>query len=471
VAIGAWLVACGGESAPRSSNGPPDEPIEPISGSRLKVRAWRQGSASMPATIYDTELDVECSFQLASDGVERCLPTRAGLVQFGDTECRQAIALAAVGCDGAPSRFAELAGEAELCSVHGAPRSIYRLGDPVALPSEIFEAGPPGCQAARETAREYFAATLVEPETFARGDRIVVPRTSELGTELIVTDDGLSLPVAVHDLSRKQECELLRVGADGPLDFHCMNNLASSHAFAPNCAGGLAVSHRPLACGNPEVAVELTFSECAPEPIYELFELGSSEPELTISPVGLGVCEPDEGPATFPAFEIGAARSAQGFAAVNLDPVGGDRLERLVYSSAGTTLLAEAFWDASFEARCEPRTFADGSTYCIPSTLRTEYDSGRYANDDCSVPLLVRTLNACDSEVTPVLARRQAAGDDSCGVSVASFHRLERFEGEGPYRIQSDGTCTREESDPAESYYLLGDEVFAKDAFVELTLE
>jgi hypothetical protein len=467
VVLGIMLVACGGQSETPSKGEARAAPIHAISGSRLTVRHWQNGAVSMPSVIYDEELDIECAFELASDGVERCLPTKAGFVQFGDDECRQPIAFAPQWCDGTESRFARLAEEAQLCK--GVPHSVYRLEEPVTRPSEIFQGGTGTCEVATETGLEYFAATLVEPKTFARGDRIVIPRTSELGTELVISADGLVLPVGVYDLSRKRECRLMPLEDDGPFEFRCLSGLASSDAFANDCAGGLAVSWLPLACGRPEVVAEARFAECRSTPTYELFELGSNEPKTSISPV-FGGCEPNEGLDTFPAYEVGPSRSAEGYAAVSLDPVGEGRLRHLHFTSGETLLLGNALWDASFEARCGPRTSANGRTYCVPENLPREDDSERYADAACTVPLHVHALDGCEPE-PPLLVYRTGEADGACRVTFGSYHRLEPFDDEYLYRAESDGTCSIEERATNKAYSLVGDEVLAEDAFVELTLE
>lgn len=72
------LAACGVATADDGRG-----PIEPVSGSRLKVRHWTGADGSrLPVGLYDAELGVDCAPRMAADGKVRCLPV--GLVETSE---------------------------------------------------------------------------------------------------------------------------------------------------------------------------------------------------------------------------------------------------------------------------------------------------------------------------------------------------------------------------------------------------
>src|SRR5690349_8336724 len=67
----------------------PPAPTSPpfASGTRLRVVAWDGGDGALSfVTFHDMELDIDCAFTLADDGVMRCMPA-AGSFVFHDASC------------------------------------------------------------------------------------------------------------------------------------------------------------------------------------------------------------------------------------------------------------------------------------------------------------------------------------------------------------------------------------------------
>lgn len=97
------------------------EPVPPVqaadrSGSRLKLRHVTGADGSRldrPEVLRDTTLSIDCTFALASDGTQRCLPilseSSSSNVRFRDSGCQQrAIWVSAppLGCTLTPPRYA-----------------------------------------------------------------------------------------------------------------------------------------------------------------------------------------------------------------------------------------------------------------------------------------------------------------------------------------------------------------------------
>jgi hypothetical protein len=94
------MTTCGG------TEGPPGEPGAPAaaSGSRLKILQYSGDDGSSFTQVgqfHDSMLNVDCSSQIAADGVQRCLPSsiaQAGSY-FSDSGCSQPVAFSTpAGC-------------------------------------------------------------------------------------------------------------------------------------------------------------------------------------------------------------------------------------------------------------------------------------------------------------------------------------------------------------------------------------
>jgi hypothetical protein len=79
------------------------------SGTRLKVQRYvGSDGSSLAAGLYDSQLQTQCVFGLASDGTTRCLPPQWAVAEgwFADSACSVALAYvydAAAGCTAPPS--------------------------------------------------------------------------------------------------------------------------------------------------------------------------------------------------------------------------------------------------------------------------------------------------------------------------------------------------------------------------------
>src|SRR5262245_43533462 len=67
------------------------------SGTRLRAILQGAGDARSLFNWHDSELDIDCTFRKAEDGVMRCLP-QAFVVGYSDDECQSALVSTLSGC-------------------------------------------------------------------------------------------------------------------------------------------------------------------------------------------------------------------------------------------------------------------------------------------------------------------------------------------------------------------------------------
>jgi hypothetical protein len=129
------------------------------SGSRIKMRVatGSDGSRQVLSSWWDSTLSTECSFMVASDGVERCVPGTLSLLRyFTDSNCTQPIALWSV-CSNPPAYVIQMEPDTSCSS---APRNKYRVylvGTQVAEPASLYYLSGTTCQSTQKpSATNYY---------------------------------------------------------------------------------------------------------------------------------------------------------------------------------------------------------------------------------------------------------------------------------------------------------------------------
>lgn len=168
--------APGGDLALAAPMAAPVVPRGTVSGQRLVARQLvaSDGSA-MPAGWYDRTMRVECSFERATDGWLRCLPTRTSrIAERGyhlDPGCSEPLVVADDGCSPAP--FAARRAPADRCGVEPGT-SVYEVGERTQPQTVYVQAGdsckavpaPPGVDLYRTSAlppARFVSARVVTP--------------------------------------------------------------------------------------------------------------------------------------------------------------------------------------------------------------------------------------------------------------------------------------------------------------------
>lgn len=182
----------GGPPGPQGPQGPQGEPGTPgpvgpegsggnVSGSRIKARffAGADGSQGImdpySGGMWDSQLEIACSWRTATDGAIRCVPLLTAAVQYIDDQCMTAVALkpcgseyryaneqTTIGCTFSADTYRKIEGLAVL--PNGAP--LYRrtfMGDCITVGSV-------------QASQEYVSAgPELPPETFQAAEIITAP--------------------------------------------------------------------------------------------------------------------------------------------------------------------------------------------------------------------------------------------------------------------------------------------------------
>jgi len=117
------------------------------SGSRLKATFYAGADGSKQAAgMHDSQLNVDCSFQMATDGTLRCLPAngQASIYYFSDSGCTQPVPYQVKNC-GTPAYAlgSPAAGAPGSCSYQPATR-VFPISGPY-TGSSLYYASAGGC--------------------------------------------------------------------------------------------------------------------------------------------------------------------------------------------------------------------------------------------------------------------------------------------------------------------------------------
>jgi hypothetical protein len=128
----------------------PPAAADPQNGTRLKAtfRTADDGSKEYIAgSWFDTQTQENCSFLLASDGKQRCLPEGAPASTYSDAACSTPVIAVATGCTS--PKYA-ITASASTCDAAGAGLHVFPVGaetTPTSLyintGSSCFSLGPP----------------------------------------------------------------------------------------------------------------------------------------------------------------------------------------------------------------------------------------------------------------------------------------------------------------------------------------
>ncbi|HEY4058321.1 MAG TPA: hypothetical protein VGM39_17030 [Kofleriaceae bacterium] len=156
------------------------------SGSRLKARylVADDGSKTMLGW-HDAQLDMNCAFRLAEDGVQRCLPEDLppnNVRSFANSTCTNQVFYVSADCNATSPAYVGIYTESTTLTtcIETVGVAVYKLGSEVTLGSTYGQAvgtsscdGPYGGTTSQAT---WFAGTHVAPTEFvARTQEVIDP--------------------------------------------------------------------------------------------------------------------------------------------------------------------------------------------------------------------------------------------------------------------------------------------------------
>lgn len=367
------------------------------SGTRLRAEVNRLGDVRRFQRFFDTLRNEPCAYLATSDG-DRCLPLPVpGVIHFEDADCTSPIAVQ-YACDEPPAYAVRW--EAD-------PAACIGPGERIAEIRRVIAPLPPGAAYQREADGTCGRASPIDLQRYRLSEPIrltefvaATPATRDASTriavEFLVGTDGSE--VATGTLVDRQgggTCAPFRVGPRGGGTARCV---PTPYAYSDDQLGpyadnacGEPVGYVPrAACPTPRAVFRAVYGPgpspgCAREGDVSLFEPGARVENAFAGPS----CAPFRaGRAT---YRLGAPLDPETLAAVPPQTFGSGRLRVQSPSSDGVQLTIGDLWDDVEQAPCSPATFADGTTYCLPSNAVITLNP-RFKDADCTQEILVSEL-------------------------------------------------------------------------------
>jgi hypothetical protein len=406
----------GGSDEGSSSGGVEEEPGPDgntvVSGTRLLRRDLAKADGIAGATgLWDSDLEVPCSFERTSDGELRCVPDVHGALMFADPACTQPVIVGPqFSCLEEDLRYARRYLDHSDCAWTLETYEAVDGQDPVEMPVYTSRSG--ACEAYGEEVA--VAAERISDDALVRGVFTERARTDGMSMRIVVADDGAVWPESIVDDARGEACT-----PDGDTG-RCLPAAPSVFSEWDRLRDG--------GCQQRVVDVDacsgstLRGSEGACEP--SLFhERGEHVDVDSLSQSGDdGVCEP-AGEVFGTPVTVGSVIPFGAFPAVEVEMLGDGRIRELRYTDAEGDSLAtgrsgRVLYDAELEMRCHVMLANDGVHRCVPPALAGT-SIPLYADDQCSQRVVRVSADACGVPVeVPAMATRVEACD------VLSVHTL-----------------------------------------------
>lgn len=416
----------------------------PRPGSRLSLRGLAAGDQFALETIYDQELQQECSYLETSErGAAtpsyHCVPNEFTEERYSDAECTQEVvrwsARSASACRSSTAPSIVRAARVLPCGSLRIVAQQLDLEAPLALTTIYRRANGTGlCEEEAVNDATIYATVPGVLDALVEA-RVEVTSSAEPGleVEVYVGEDGSRVLAGMRwdDGERCTPQVLDRNGTSLP----CLPTRALS------ATQNVYVDD---ACSEPVFTSTFT-PGCTQEPPFSwgmmfgeidgcqypsaLFHLGDEIPTgFSGEP---GACELfDSAPDTWRMFAAGQERSLADVPMATLVHQGSGRLQLQHYAAQdGTPIAATSEWrDAEGEHACSPRMFADGTLRCV----QAEYFSsdGLFADAACTVPAYASFVGGCNPEAdAPRIRADSELSDELCATVVTKLVRLQRHSG------------------------------------------
>jgi hypothetical protein len=363
------LAACGDDLVAR------DDLITAVSGSRLAVQKYRYDDGTEIAVsgeFYDLELHARCRPQRWIDDATRCVPVVDDAV-YSDAGCTALVGLGRT--IRRPTHFL-----------------AYETRAGGAVPARVFRAGPETAPIAQHYAIADGACVgpmTVPPEVanfFKVGDELdggalIAFRDGEvgdgrLGVRVRETDDGLRVPIGLHDRALGVACAA-RPQDGGGTACEPVDALVATYFSDPACRDPVVAAG---AAAVPTIARIVEPSGCARyarvgrELSPPVFRRDGDACTAVVAPLEGRLFSVDTA-IDLPVLERTRERIAD------------RRLQRVVLAHDGLRFLDERLFDTATGADCTARAVRDGFR-CLPATVPS---IGLFL-DGCTAPVRVAEL-------------------------------------------------------------------------------
>lgn len=424
-----FAVACGDNEVP---------PTGVANGSTLVARFYETEGAAVLRDWQDTHNDVACTFQVASDGRWRCLPTDVA-IGYGDAACTKPIG--SFSTCGAVPHFV-LGPEVPLaCGDTG--RSVYAVEQPTS-DQAYYYTDETGCHRGNNGTPNVLYALHEVPVTGFVAAELVHEGGGRIQPYAFHAEDGAVEATSTWDRERDAECSAYGTDATSlcePAEIALAYDTLWGNATCTEHAAVDLSRIRP--CATPSAI--LSYRDDSGD-LRDYYEIGEriANPYSTSG----GACAATTG---IPGDVFYGQRSLISNASfVTLDRVldGTGRVRALRYD-AGTPLeIASILWDTTLDEVCTPYRFTDGTARCVTAHFAEAAASGGiYADASCTQPLALASPGAV---VQGILVQHVA----SCGdITYESFAVGAAHTG----MLYGGAACQHLDPTPDTTYLALGD--------------
>jgi hypothetical protein len=331
------------------------------SGTRLRAVLDAAGDAKLFKLWHDAELDVDCAFAPAADGVERCMPAvERGYAVYSDAKCTKPVALFAAD-DAIPPFIAE-PHRALDCGKGGA---YLEVGAAAAGVTAVYGFSNENCVAngmvgATQLVKQLGA--VVPTSMFVAATKTVhEARDPRLAANVLVAEDGSRQVTSHFDLARKADCNPIEPQAAG---YACVpKNLAFIEVFFSDDKCKVPAAYHPPCNGEPAIILD-----ASPHNTGQYFEVGAKVATPAFRNYST-TCEPDTSPREPGAgfYAIGKEAPWAGFPQLSAKNEGKGRIAINVLRGASDELVArQNFVDTELNVNCSVGQSADLKPHCIP---------------------------------------------------------------------------------------------------------
>ncbi len=471
----------GNEDGQGMGGGPsPGGGIEPVSGSRLEVRSWKGDGIRSFDSIFDTELDISCTFRSAADGEHRCVPvippgTDSASVLFSDADCTKAVAYVSYAPCNEVAPYVLDESRSDECAGKGG--TLYRVASKIATPEAVYTVLADGSCTETTTGgdEQFYAVEKVAPSSLVSAKVEVVERSEALGVEMFAGSDGSRVPRGLRDLKLGSACSPNQVGPIGQESTYCLGRIAFFLGDYSDAECAEPVAAGSGACGDPDIILsyEMVAGTDSENGCFEtsLHEVGEEASRSSIYKGWTEGCQKDDAPYYDHYFLLGQPAEASDLVVLERTHAGEGRLVLQQYSEGGTNIAPDGgLWDQELDAACTPFSMGDKS-YCVPG-LDYIHDSTLFGDADCTQPVVTQFRSPCRSTQPEVhYIVRTLPGDASCtSPGIDGLYVAEKLDGDS-YYVSGDGGCVETPVDSTFDYYVVGAEVAPADTFAELTYE
>ncbi len=332
--------------------GLPAEPAAHVSGTRLRaIEAVAPGGAAQLLGWHDVDLDMECRFEVASDGVLRCLPVLGSLYGLrADATCTVPLGTGRVPADDPQC--------SQVRFLRQDNATIFRAGTRFSGPTYLAMPGQcnlfdPGSQALVYTIAEQVPLT-----TFVAATERIVPH-GRLSWIVWSAEDGAEqLAPELVDNERAERCRWMELE---PNEVRCVPTFGlSSIGYSDPACTQVALSGGTVAAGGPV----LTSDPTACSDGRQLFEVGAPVNSFYLRRNGLCSVFPA------PAFAAGAEIPLSRYEHATLMTEGASQIATARWATSSGFRSPAGLFDTVQRDRCTPVVETGTVRYiCGPRTL------------------------------------------------------------------------------------------------------